>query len=88
MTNPVRRRQACRTILDTLAMAGTYALEESMLLGYVNDLIRPPLNYAEQGIAMASLKDSGYIRLVPDSLDKDLKQWVITEHGRNFLASL
>jgi hypothetical protein len=88
MVNPVRRRQASRTMLETLAMAGAYALEESVMLGFVNDLIKPPLNFAEQGVVLCSLRDSQYIRQVPDSLDKNLKQWVITELGRNFLASL
>lgn len=88
MVNPVRRRQACRTVLETLAMAGNYALEQSVMLGFVNDIIKPPLNYAEQGVVVAYLKDAGFIRLVPDSLDKELKQWVIAELGRNFLASL
>lgn len=88
MVNPVRRRQASRTLLETLAMAGNYALEQSVMLGFVNDLIRPPLNFAEQGVVLAYLRDAGFIRQVPDSLDKDLHQWVITELGRNFLASL
>lgn len=88
MVNPVRRRQASRTLLDTLAMAGNYALEESVMLGFVNDLIKPPLNFAEQGVVICFLRDSKFIKQVPDSLDKDLKQWVITELGRNFLASL
>jgi hypothetical protein len=88
MTNPVRKKQAARAVLEALAMAGSYALEQSVLLGFVDDLIKPPLNYAEQGVIIAMLRDAKYIREVPDSLDKDLKQWVITELGRNFLASL
>lgn len=88
MTNPARRKQARRVILETLAMAGNYALEESALLGFVNDRIKPPLNYAEQGVALAGLRDGKYIRKAEDTLDPEMKQWVITELGRNLLTSI
>jgi hypothetical protein len=86
--NPVRHRQTARAILEALQMAGGYALENSVLISYTNDVVKPPLTFAEEGVTLKLLSDHGFIRKVPDSLDAGLKQWVITELGRNHLASL
>jgi hypothetical protein len=89
MMNPFRRKQAAKAYLETLQMAGGYAVEESRLQSFVEDLTRPPLTFAEHGVAKKFLMDAGYMRLAPaDALDPGLKQWVITELGRNYLASL
>ena len=88
MTNPVRRKQARRAMLEALSHAGSYALPEQVMLEFVNDLIKPPLSFGEQGVTLAFLRDQQFIRLVPDSLDPEMKQWIITELGKNFLASL
>ncbi|MDP3851974.1 MAG: hypothetical protein Q8Q59_15840 [Luteolibacter sp.] len=86
--NPMRRKQIIRALLDALAMAGGYALEDSLLFGFVNDLVKPPLENEERTVITKFCDDEGWIRLVPDSMDPGLKQWVITELGRNTLASL
>ncbi len=87
--NPARRKQVARTMLETLAMAGGYALEDSILLSMVNDLVKPPMDLAEQGIQKKLLIDQGFMKeAAPDALDPGMKQWVITELGRNYLASL
>ena len=88
MTNPLRRKQAAKALLEALQMAGGYALEDSRLLSFVNDLVRPPLDYAEQGVVKAMLRDAGHIREVKDELDPGMKMWVITDLGRNYLASI
>jgi hypothetical protein len=88
MINPVRRKQIHRALLEALSMAGGYALEESMLFNYVDDLVKPPLSFAEKGCTTAFLKDQQWIRQVEDTMDPGMKQWVITELGRNQLASL
>ena len=86
--NPLRRKQIARAMLEALSMAGGYALEESILFSCVDDLVKPPLTFTEKGQAAHNLKEAGWMRLVPDSMDAGLKQWVITELGRNTLASL
>lgn len=88
MTNPQRRKQITRAVLEALSMAGGYALEESTLFSFVDDLVKPPLQYTEKGLATKFLKDGGFIREVADSMDPGMKQWLITELGRNQLASL
>jgi|688.fasta_scaffold2001672_2 hypothetical protein len=88
MINPARRIQISRAVLEALSMAGSYALEESRLFSFVDDLVAPPLQYTEQGLTTKFLKDQGWIREAPNSMDPGLKQWVITESGRNQLASL
>lgn len=88
MNNPVRRKQVRRTVLETLKMAGNYALEESTMWGFVNDLIKPPLTYGEQGVTLKELRDGGFIREAQDTLDPEMKQWLITELGKNLLTSL
>ena len=88
MTNPVRVRQIRRHVLEALSMSGNYALEESILFGHVDDLVKPPLSFGERGVTMEFLQKGNFIRNVPDSLDPSLKQWVITELGKNLLASL
>jgi len=86
--NPNRRKQIARALLETLAMAGGYALEEGALFNFVNDLIKPPMDFGEKGVTTAFLKEQGWIRTAEDSADPGMKQWVITELGRNYLASL
>ena len=87
--NPVRRKQASRAMLETLAMAGGYALEDSILLNMVDDLVKPPLSFSEKGVVKKLLLDQGLMKqATPDPLDPELKQWVLTELGRNYLASL
>ncbi len=86
--NPLRRKQAAKAVLEALHMAGGYALEESRLFSFVGDLLRPPLSFGEMGDTTFRLKDSGLIRTVEDPLDPGMKMWVITDLGRNYLASL
>ena len=86
--NPLRRKQATKAVLETLAMAGTYALEQSRLMSFTNDLIKPPLDRGEQGVILKLLSDGGFIVRVPDSLDPELDQWVITDHGKAHLLSI
>lgn len=88
MTNPLRRKQITRTVLETLSMAGGYALEESRMWSFVNDLVKPPLQFTEQGVVAAYLKEAGMIRLAKDDTDPGLKQWIITDLGKNHLAGL
>jgi len=86
--NPVRRKQIARAILEALSMAGGYALENSILISYANDIVKPPLTFGEEGVTLKLLKDSGWIRQATDALDPGMKQWVLTDLGRNYLASL
>jgi len=88
MTNPIRRKQIIRALLEALSMSGGYALEESLLFNFVDDLVKPPLQYTEKGIATHFCKTAGWIINVPDTMDPDMKQWLITELGRNQLASI
>lgn len=88
MDNPARTKQIRRTFLNALAMAGNYALPEDVLFNFVDDLVKPPLQFTERGLTTAFLKTGGFIRGVEDTLDPGLKQWVITELGKNLLASL
>lgn len=88
MINPVRRKQVRRTVLETLKMSGNYALEESTMWKFVNDLIKPPLTFGEWGVTLQALKEGGFIREAEDTLDPGMKQWLITELGKNLLTSL
>ena len=89
MTNPLRRKHAAKTYLEALQMAGGYALEDSRLMSFVDDLMRPPLTYAEHGVIKEMLKKGDYMRrAAPDQMDPEMKMWVITDLGRNYLASL
>jgi len=88
MINPQRRKQITRAFLEALSMAGGYALEEGLLFNYVDDLVKPPLQFTERGCVTHALKTAGLIRNAEDSLDPGMKQWVITELGRNRLAAL
>jgi hypothetical protein len=88
MVNPLRRKQIAKAYLEALAMAGGYALEDSRLMGFVNDLIRPQPTFAEHGVVKAMLKEGQLIRKTEDALDPGMTMWVITDLGRNYLASL
>ena len=88
MINPLRRKHAAKAYLESLEMAGGYALEDSRLMSFVNDLIRPPLSFAEHGVVKKMLLDKKFMAAAPDALDEEMKMWVITELGRNYLASL
>jgi hypothetical protein len=86
--NPLRQKQVAKALLEALNMAGGYALEESRMFSFLDDLVRPPLSFAERGVTTKLLKDGGYIRTATDPLDPGMKMWVITDLGRNYLASL
>jgi hypothetical protein len=88
MINPLRRKQAAKAYLESLQMAGGYALEDSRLMSFVDDLIRPPLSFSEHGVVKQMLRDGKMIKAVTDALDPEMKMWVITDLGRNYLASL
>ena len=88
MVNHVRVKQIRRAFLQALAMSGHYAMPEETLWSFVDDLVKPPLVFGEKGVTLAFLRDGKFIREAPDTLDPGLKQWVITELGRNLLASL
>lgn len=88
MNNPVRIRQIRRALLNALAMGGGYAIPEELLWGYVDDLVRPPLSFAEKGVTTAFLKDNGYIVKVDSEIDPGIKQWAVTEKGKTLLASM
>ena len=88
MNNPLRRKQIVKAYLEALSMAGGYALEDSRLMGFVNDLIRPEPTLGEHGVVKLFLRDNKFIRTAPDPLDPEMKQWVLTELGRNHMASL
>lgn len=86
--NPLRRKHIAKAYLEALAMAGGYALEDSRLMSFVDDLLRPPPGYAEHGMVKAQLKDAKFIRKTTDPLDGGMEMWVITDLGRNYLAGL
>lgn len=88
MSNPARTKQIRKAALQTLAQTGGYALPVESLWSFVDDLVKPPLTFGEKGVTEKFLIDGQFVRLVPDSLDPILKQCVITELGRNLLASL
>jgi hypothetical protein len=86
--NPVRRKQVLRTMLEVLKMAHPYALEEESMFRMVNDLLRPPLHFGERGVCITQLKTQKLITQIEDSLDKELRQFALTELGKTFLATL
>lgn len=88
MIDVMRRKHIRRCFLQTLKTAGDYALEETTLWQHVDDLVKPPTTYGERGVIIKFFKDGDYIRAVADSLDPEIVQWVITERGKNLLASL
>lgn len=88
MNNPIRRKQVAKAVLEALSMAGGYALEVSRLWNFVNDLVKPEVSRAEQGVVICMLRDGGHVRKSEDALDPGMELWVITELGRNYLASL
>lgn len=89
MTNPLRRKQIAKAYLEALDMAGGYALEDTRLMGFVGDLVRPEPSGEEHAAVKTLLKDGNYIRRAPENpMDKELVEWVITDLGRNYLASL
>ena len=88
MNNPVRTQQIRKATLSALAMSGNYALPIDTLWGFVGDLVKPPLQFTEKGVTEKWLTDGDYIRFIPNTLDPGLKQCVITELGKNLLASL
>ena len=85
--NPVRRKQVLRTLLEVLAMAAPYALEEEAMFRMVNDLLRPPLQFGERGPTLTQLRTQKFIVQVEDSLDPELRQFALTDLGKTFLAT-
>lgn len=88
MINPLRRKQIAKAYLEALVMAGGYALEDSRVMSFVDDLVKPAPKFSEHGVVKEFLKTSGHIRKTEDALDPGMTMWVVTELGRNYLASL
>lgn len=86
--NPIRRKQVAKAVLEALSMAGGFALEVSRMWNFVDDLVKPPTDLGERGVILTMLKDQQFIRKVEDKMDPGLEQWVATELGRSYLASL
>jgi len=87
-SNPARRKQVRRTVLECLKHASPYALANEVLQEHCNDLIRPPINYGEWGMTEKFLKDGGFIVPIQSDIDPEMKQWAITDLGKTFLKSL
>jgi hypothetical protein len=88
MINPLRRKQIAKAYLEALGMAGGYALEDSRLMSFVGDLMKPAPTFAEHGVVKDFLKKGEFMKKTTDPLDPGMEMWVITELGRNYLASL
>ena len=86
--NPHRRKQVLRAVLQTLKFASPYALEAEALWNNINDLLSPPLQFGERGVVIGQLKTQLMVTEVEDSLDKELRQYAITELGRTYLQTL
>lgn len=88
MINPARRLSIRRTFLRILKSAGNWAVEEETLWSHVDDLVKPPTTLGERGVTLQFLRDGGFIRAAEATLDPDMKEWLLTELGKNLLASL
>lgn len=88
MINPLRRKHIAKAYLEALQMAGGYALEDGRLMSFVDDLVKPCPTGGEHGVVKAMLRDGHYMRRTEDAMDKEMVLWVITDLGRNYLASL
>jgi len=87
-SNPVRRKQVLRTLLEVLKMAAPYAVEEQAMFRMVDDLLRPPLHFGERGPVLTQLRSQKFIVQVEDALDPELRQFALTDLGKTFLATL
>ena len=86
--NPVRVKQVRRAALEALKRAYPYALPEVTLLGFVDDLVRPPLSAEERAATLAWLERDKLAVRVAGALDPDAPEWVISQLGITLLASL
>lgn len=88
MANTQRTKQIRRAALEALKPASPYALPESTMLSFVDDLVKPPLSDAERKETLAWLADGKFAVRTAGALDPDAPEWVITELGKSLLASL
>lgn len=87
MKSPLRTKQIRRAILETLQMAGGYALESEVLQRHVDDLLRPPLQPDEWKAEIEWLGLNEHIRRVTEDMDPGLVQWTITTRGKTLLQA-
>jgi hypothetical protein len=85
--SPFRLKQIRRSILETLSMAGGYALEGEALQRHVDDLLRPPLQPDEWTAQITWLSENEHIRRVTEDMDATLVQWTITARGKTLLSA-
>ena len=88
LTNPARRKQVRRVVLEALRHASPYALTREVLESHVNDLIRPPLSFGEWGVTEQFLEAGKFIAAIRSDIDPDMKLWAITDLGKTLLATL
>jgi len=88
ISNPARRKQVRRIVLECLKMASPYALPLETLQEHCSDLLRPPLNFAEWGMTEAFLVKGNFIASIVSDIDPDLKQFAITDLGKTILSTL
>lgn len=82
----MRQADVRRHILETLEMAGGYALPEPALRSQVTAMTRPPVGEAEWDEAMGWLQRERAIASVPNELDPEMPQWALAERGRVMLG--
>ncbi|MEO5713001.1 MAG: hypothetical protein ABIT37_05895 [Luteolibacter sp.] len=87
MSSPLRTKQIRRAILETLQMAGGYALESEVLQRHVDDLLRPPLQPNEWNTQINWLGQNEHVRRVTEDMDPTLIQWTITTRGKTLLQA-
>ncbi len=80
-----RERTLRQALLDLLERAEPHALPEGQLHIELNGRVRPPAGLAEFDDAVTYLATRRYIALLPDSLDPETPQWLITESGKTLL---
>lgn len=79
--NPFRLKNARVAVLEALELAGSYPLEESVLLSHCNNMVKPPMAADEWKDLIDSCEKSQLIVAVPSALDEKLRQFTVTERG-------
>lgn len=74
-------------ILKKLQEISPKFAREDHLVAWVNEDLMHPLSRKELALKLDVLEKKGWVTFILDEINRDLRKWLITEHGKAILVA-